>query len=106
MWIVLEIFGVIMLAPLGFIILAAVVVAFCNVIGALGSGGITTWFWLQRTFGMNKPPIIPIRESELARAAREAYQDDSRPARYCDHCGTSYRGPTPFCSLQCAVEHV
>ena len=34
--------------------------------------------------------------------AGDAYQDDSYPARNCDCCGTPYRGPAVYCSLECA----
>jgi hypothetical protein len=45
-------------------------------------------------------PPLPERTTAFARAA---YRDDTFPARLCDHCGTSYRGPAVYCSLECAV---
>jgi hypothetical protein len=45
-------------------------------------------------------PPLPERTTAFARAA---YRDDSFPARLCDHCGTPYRGPAVYCSLECAV---
>jgi hypothetical protein len=46
--------------------------------------------------------LLPLPERTTA-FARAAYRDDSFPARLCDHCGTSYRGPAVYCSLTCAV---
>jgi hypothetical protein len=43
---------------------------------------------------------LPERTTAFARAA---YRNDSFPARLCDHCGTPYRGPAVYCSLECAV---
>lgn len=34
---------------------------------------------------------------------RELYEDVSYPARECDHCGKTYRGPAVYCSLECAL---
>jgi hypothetical protein len=45
-------------------------------------------------------PPLPERTTAFARAA---YRDDSFPARLCDRCGTPYRGPAVYCSLECAV---
>jgi hypothetical protein len=45
-------------------------------------------------------PPLPERTTAFARAT---YRDDSFPARLCDHCGTPYRGPAVYCSLECAV---
>jgi hypothetical protein len=33
-----------------------------------------------------------------------AYSDDTYPERLCDYCGTLYRGPAVYCSLECALE--
>lgn len=38
------------------------------------------------------------------RPAVEAYRDDAFPERLCDFCGTLYRGPAVYCSLECATE--
>lgn len=32
-----------------------------------------------------------------------SYRDDVYPERLCDHCGTLYRGPAVYCSLDCAL---
>ena len=37
------------------------------------------------------------------REAVEAYHDDSKPWRECDHCGRSYRGPSVYCCVSCAL---
>jgi hypothetical protein len=33
----------------------------------------------------------------------KVYQDESWPERECDRCGRLYRGPTVYCSFNCAV---
>jgi hypothetical protein len=41
---------------------------------------------------------------DAAGAGEAAYRDDTCPERLCDRCGTLYRGPAVYCSLNCALE--
>lgn len=50
---------------------------------------------------ISKAQAIVARTDALGRA-RAAYLDASKPERNCDHCGSPYRGPAVYCSLECA----
>lgn len=43
-------------------------------------------------------------EALAKRRAKEAYRDDKFEPELCHHCGESFRGPTVYCSLECATD--
>lgn len=82
--------------------------------GEWSTDGHGTWFavwptalgfgaWTSYPFG-RKTSRHPTETSAKAWCeVRAAYRDDAFPERSCDRCGTSYRGPAVYCSLDCAV---
>jgi hypothetical protein len=43
-------------------------------------------------------------QARIGAILEASYRDDTFPERLCDRCGTLYRGPAVYCSLQCALD--
>jgi hypothetical protein len=51
-----------------------------------------------------EPLVFPKFGDDPYDTNRCGYRDDTCPERLCDRCGTLYRGPAVYCSLQCAID--
>lgn len=48
-------------------------------------------------------PLVFPKSDDFYAEPMQGYRDDVYPERLCDHCGTLYRGPAVYCSLDCAL---
>jgi len=63
---------------------------------------VTPWLIAKLKLQVTDEMTLPMSEDDMKLRAALAYHDPKYEPRKCDHCRSTYRGPSVYCSLHCA----